>query len=85
MSVTDVVCDAEPHFFKFWDAEGDINPFLVETTLNGKKTSLLVGGSDLCIEITKYPAITFSHICEKLFIVHLVLRGEFVQVDPGGA
>ena len=39
------VGDAEPRFFKFLDAEDVRNPFLAESTLNGTKTSLLVGRS----------------------------------------
>ena len=45
VSVLDFICDAELHFFNFWDSEDVINTFLVDPTLNITKTPLTVGGS----------------------------------------
>ena len=85
MSVPTVVCDTEPHIFKFLDAEDVRNPFLVDPTLNGTKiTSLIVGGTGPCIEIIKHPDVTLTNFCEELFIVNLIVHGAVVQVNPGG-
>ena len=53
MSVSDVVCDLEPHLLKFRNAEDVVNPFLVDPTLNETKMPLLVGRSGTCIAIPK--------------------------------
>ena len=84
MSVLDVVGDAEPHLFKFWDSEGVINPFHVDPTLYGTKMSLLVGGSGPCISTPKQLDVHFSRVCDNLFIVHKVVRVTVVQLYPGG-
>ena len=83
MSIDSVICDAGPHFFKFWDSEDVSNTFLVETTLNRTKTSFIVSESFHIVTLSKYPDVSFSHVCDKLFIVHLVVRGAVVQVDTG--
>ena len=83
VSVPDIICDAEPHFFKFWDAEDVINPFLVDPTHNRTKTSLLVGGIGYCVIMFKYPDVSFYCVYDNLFIVHMVVLGEVVQVYPG--
>ena len=82
-SVLTVVGDVKPHLFKFWYNEDVINPLLVYTTRNGIDVSLIVGGSGPFIAIPKQPYFTFSHICEELFIVHMILHREFAQVYPG--
>ena len=79
-----VVCDAELHIFNIWDDGDVINPLLVEPTLNGTNIPLLVGGISTCIAISKLSVVYFPRVCDDIFIVHLILRGEFVQVDPGG-
>ena len=84
VSVMDFIGDAEAHIFKFWDDEGVRNPFLVDSTLKGTKISLLVGGIGTCIAIPKNPSVNFYNVCEKLLIVHLIVSGAVVQVDPVG-
>ena len=84
MSVPAVIGDAEPQLFKFWDAEDVINPFLFDPTLNVNKASLLVGGIDFCIAVSKYPAVTFSKGYKQFFILHMVVHRPVFQVDPGG-
>ena len=34
--------------------------------------------------MSKQTAVTFPHVYEKLFIVHLIVRGSVVQGYPGG-
>ena len=80
--VHSVMSDAEPHFFKFWDAEDVSNPFLLELTVNRTKTPILVSGSGPYIAMSKQPAVYFPRICDKLFIVNMVVRGAVAQVDP---
>ena len=78
-----VIIDAEPHLFKFWDS-GDVrNPFLVEPTLNRKKTSILVSGSVPCVSISKHLVVSFHRFSGELLTVHLVVCGADVQVDHG--
>ena len=84
MSVPTVVGAVEPHLFKFWDAEGVSNPFLIKPTLNGTKMPLTVGGNGLYFIMPKHPDFPFTHVWEELFIVHLIVRGAVVQLDPGG-
>ena len=84
VSVLSVEGDTEPHIFNFWDADDVRNPFLVDPTRNETKYSLIVGGSGTFITMPKQPSVTFSHVCEKLFIVHPIVRGALVQVYPGG-
>ena len=79
----DVISDAEPHFFKFWDAKYVRNPFLVEPTPNRTETSLLVSGSGPCVEISKHPSVSFPRVSKNLLIVHIIVHGAVVQVDPG--
>ena len=74
VSVLNIICDAEPHIFKLWDDGYFINPFLVETTLNGEKMFLIVGGSGICIENSKQIAVTFPNVFGELFILHLIVR-----------
>ena len=70
-----VIGDAEPHIFKFWYYEDVRNPFLVEPMHNEVEVYFTVGGCIPCITISKHPSVSFSHIHEELFIVHLILRG----------
>ena len=41
----DFISDVEPHLFKVWYAVYVSNPFLVDTTLNRTKMSVIVSGS----------------------------------------
>ena len=84
MYIPDVIGDVEPHFLKIWEAEDFSNPFLVEPTPYGTKISLLVCVIFPYIIITKHPYVPLFQVCEKLFILHMVVRGSVVQVDPGG-
>ena len=79
----DLVDDVEPHPFKLC-YYGDVkNPLLVKTTLNGTKQSLLVSGSGPYISVSKNKTVNLINIHDEFFIIHLVVGGEIIQVDPG--
>ena len=79
-----VIADAEPHLFEFLDDEYVINPFLVNPTFNGTKSTVLVGECGTCVAVSSQKYFTLTHICEDVFIVHTVVPVVVILVDPVG-
>ena len=83
MVVPVLVDDLELHLFNLWYCKYVRNHLLVETTLNGTKQSLLVSGSGPYISVSKNKTVNLINIHDEFFIIHLVVGGEIIQVDPG--
>ena len=84
VSVLTVVGNMEPHLFEFWGAEDVRNTFFVDPTHNVTKVSFFIGLCGPCITMPKKKDVIFLHICMELFIVHMIVCGEVVEVDNGG-
>ena len=84
MPVPAVVGDAEPHFFKFWDAEYVSNPLLFDPTFNRTKSYLFDSGCIPFVEIYKQTDFTFLNLYKELFVSRMILCGAVSQVYTGG-